>query len=73
MKNLTIFVLFVLVIWFASTIVRLENINYANDLNMCRAFIPDQPSSIAERQKCLSEVQTRASFIWHLLYGLKII
>ncbi|AML50587.1 hypothetical protein RC74_04235 [Falsihalocynthiibacter arcticus] len=73
MKNLIIFLLSVLLIWFGSTIVRLENINYANILNMCPAFVPSQPSTFTETQECFDEVQTRTSFIWHLLYGLKLI
>lgn len=73
MKNLLIFLLLLLLIWFGSAVVRLENIGYANDLNMCPSFDPSQPNSVAERRACLDEIQTRTSFVWHLLYGLRIL
>lgn len=72
MKNIFIFVLLGALFWFGSAIVRLENIRYANDLSMCQRFEADRPSTALERYNCLDSVETRTSFFWHLLYGLRV-
>lgn len=73
MKNLAIVGLLGLLVWFGAAVVRLENIRYANDLDMCAVFDPTQVASVTERWECLDEVQTRTNFAWHLLYGLKVL
>lgn len=73
MKNLMLVALFGLLVWFGAAVVRLENIRHANELNMCPEFDPTQVASATERRRCLDTVQTRTNFVWHLLYGLKVI
>jgi len=73
MKNLVILVLVALLFWFGHEVVRLENIRYASDLGICPEFQPERPSSIEERLDCLSTVQTRTSFMWHILYGIRVL
>jgi hypothetical protein len=61
-----VMVLTALLVWLGSTIVRLENENYALRLNMC----PWNPARPVERSECLKTVETRTSPLWHLYYAL---
>ena len=73
MKNISIFLLLLLLLWFGAAIVRLENVRYANETNACPSFDPSQPTSLVERHACLDQVETRTSPFWHLLYGLGLL
>ncbi len=69
LAGLTI-LLAVLLVWFGTTIMRLENQNYAMRIGMCGEHNPADFQSIMERDKCLEEVETRTSPLWHLYYAL---
>lgn len=69
-KSAAILVMAGMLVWFAATIVRLENIHYAAELGMCDQFTG---TTLYMRQDCLDKIQTRTSWVWHLLYGLKIL
>lgn len=71
-KNVFIAGLVVMVVWFGSAIVRLENYHYASMLGMCGNAEP-VGLRIVEREDCLMSTQMRTSPLWHLLYGLQII
>lgn len=73
MKNLVILVLVALLFWFGHEVVRLENVRYASELGMCQEFQPERSNSFEERLGCLLKVQTRTSFVWHLLYGIRVL
>ncbi len=51
-------------LWLASSLVRVENQRYAMQLGMCRQEVGDWD------YKCLKRVDTRTSWIWHLVYAL---
>jgi hypothetical protein len=72
-KNILIVVLLIVVVWFGSAIVRLENERYALSLDMCGTLKPEDVSKLSERQDCLRSVETRTGAMYHLLYGLKLI
>ena len=72
-KNSLICVLVITLIWFGSAIVRLENQRYALELNTCGIFDPANPPSLLKREDCLQHIQTRTSWAYNLLYGLKLI
>jgi len=62
-------VLTLLIIWFGSTIVRLENYHYAVQVGMCGL----QTTSLEDastRESCLANTQTRTSSFAHLWYAL---
>ncbi len=68
-----VILLVVLLLWFGATIVRLENQNYAMATGLCDTFselnLADW-ESVMERSRCLEEVETRTSPLWHLYYAL---
>ncbi len=66
-KKLIIAILFLLLIWFGVAIVRLENYHYAVQVGFC------MDSPFEQRDRCLSNIETRTNSLWHLLYGLRII
>ena len=70
-KNIIIFVLTTMLVWFGTTIVRLENYHYASRMGFCQEY--QIPLENQARNKCLSEKQTRTNPIWHLLHGLRIV
>ena len=53
-----------LVIWLGSSLVRVENERYALSVGMCWGKL-----GVADLQ-CLSAVQTRTHWAWHLYYAL---
>lgn len=61
------------VVWLAAAVVRLENYHYANFLGVCSQFNIKEPRERIEREACLERAETRTSWAWHLLYGLKIL
>lgn len=70
---ITIAVLLIVVVWLGSAVVRLENYRYANFVGLCGQFnIADQTQRI-KRENCLEDTNTRTSWAWHLLYGLRIL
>ena len=73
MRNGLIIALLLLLIWFGSAIVRLENERYALWLEICGRFDPANPPTLMVRERCLDRVQTRTSPIYNLVYGLKLI
>ena len=65
-----VIVLLALLQWFGATIVRLENQNYAMRIGMCGELNVADWESVMERSRCLEEVETRTSPLWHLYYAL---
>jgi hypothetical protein len=68
MKNILIFALLGLLIWFASVIVRLENYRYANSVGFC-----SEHTDLVQKSRCLNETETRTSPLWHLVYALGLL
>lgn len=61
-------ILSVLVIWLAASLVRVENQRYALQVGMCR----DAATGLTDFT-CLGTVETRTSWVWHLLYGVGVL
>ena len=61
----------ILLVWFGTVIVRLENENYALLTGLCGSSfnVADSQTGL-ERTRCLEEVETRTSPLWHLYYAL---
>ena len=70
MKNLIIFLLLAVTLWFGAAIVRLENARYAASLGMCDRY---SGLSLPERAKCMDNTNTRTSWVYNLLYGLGVL
>lgn len=68
LKNVVIFVLLGMLVWFSSVIVRLENFHYASRIGMCSEIGFDQ---LIKRDQCLNATSTRTNWVWHLFYALK--
>ena len=71
-----IFLLTVLVIALAITttaVVRLENYRYANFVGLCSEFDITNPVQRIKREGCLEIAETRTHWLWHILYGMKIL
>ena len=66
-ERLLIIVLFGLLVWFGTTIVRLENYHYGAALRMC-----DSEMDLVKRGHCLNAQTTRNHWGWNLLYGLRV-
>jgi hypothetical protein len=69
-KNVLIFALTVMLVWFGSAVIRLERYHYASMLGMCG---PLDPLTLAKRDVCLTKAETRTSSVYHLLYGLGVL
>ena len=69
-KNAVIILLLGMLVWFGTAVVRLERYRYAASLNMCSNF---KAYELAKRDQCLSAAKTRASSVYHLLYGLGVL
>ncbi|TCR60913.1 hypothetical protein EV560_115138 [Bosea sp. BK604] len=65
MKNAAIVVLSIAVVFLSYRLAAVENQRYAAVLNMC----PDKV--FGQNRACLSKIETRTSFFWHLYYGLR--
>jgi hypothetical protein len=70
-KNVIIFIFAAMLVWFGTTIVRLENYYFASQMGYCQEY--KIPLESRARNKCLNEKQTRTNPIWHLLHGLRIV
>jgi len=70
-KNVIIFTLAAMLVWFGATIVRLENYYHANQMGYCQEY--ELPLESRARKNCLNAKQTRTNPIWHLVYGLRIV
>ena len=70
-ERILIAVMAVIIIWFATAIVRLESYHYASQVGMCDKLLA--PDKLVERDQCLSTTETRTNPFWHLLYGLRIL
>ena len=73
MKNFAILLLVVVVAWFASAIIRLENQRYALELGICGIDDREHPDTFRKRAECLAEVRARTNPAYNLLYGLNIL
>jgi len=73
LKNGIIVGLLILVFWFGSAIVRLENQRYALELEVCGRFDPANPETRIKRDACLGRIQTRTGALYHLIYGLNLL
>ncbi len=72
-ERVVIAILAILLIWFGTAIIRLENYHYAVQVGMCENNGETKDAKwYIEYEKCLNNTQTRTSNIGHLLYGLKI-
>lgn len=71
-KNILIGLLIILLIWFSSTIIRLENYHYANQVGSCDfdKFDGNLIKKKVLQTQCFENVQTRTSPLWHLYYAL---
>jgi hypothetical protein len=65
MKSATIIVLALLVAFLADRVVRIENQRYALQVGVCKL----DPGNPAPGWRCLDDVQTRTSWLWHLYYA----
>ncbi len=68
-ERIIIGILLALLVWFGAAIIRLENYHYAVQVGFCQEYNNLDGIKIDE---CLSKTETRTSWIWHLIYGLKI-
>ncbi len=66
-KNIVIAILLLICIGFSFVIVKVENQRYALEVGMCR----EKANPILIDHRCLDTVQTRTSWMWHLLYAIK--
>ncbi|QOZ69145.1 hypothetical protein SAMN05192541_109299 [Bradyrhizobium arachidis] len=71
--SVVLIVMLAAVAWFGSAVVRLENYHYANFVGLCTQFNIKDPRERIERETCLEQAETRTSWAWHLVYGLKIL
>lgn len=60
-----VFVLLVIIGFMANQLVVIENQRYALMVGMCKSTSLPVPDV-----NCLSRVETRTSWLWHLYYGL---
>lgn len=63
-KNIALFILSALLLWTTVSLIRVENQRYAMMVGMCR------DKTGGWNYKCLSQVETRTGWWWHLYYGL---
>ncbi len=68
-EKIIIAVLLVILIWFCTAIVRLENYHYAVQVGFCQEY---SNLDLVKKDECLNKTETRTNWTWHLLYGLKI-
>ena len=68
-EKIIIVILLIVVVWFGSTIVRLENYHAAVAVGFCQEYkIPDN----GEKERCLNSKATSNSWLTSLLRGLNI-
>ena len=61
------------VVMLGAAVVRLENYRYANFVGMCSEYGTVDPVQRIKREDCLENTQTRTHWIWHILYGVKVL
>jgi hypothetical protein len=54
------------IVWLCAALVRVENERYALQVGLCR----DAATGMSD-SKCLSAIESRTGWWWHLLYALK--
>lgn len=64
-------ILLLLLVWFATAIIRLENYHYASQVGLCAEFVSGE--DLIQKDKCLNEKQPRKSTLLTILYGLNIL
>ena len=67
MKNAVIVVLLMAVVLLSARLVAIENQRYAAALGICPGKLVPHIQDLS----CLATVQTRTSWLWHLLYAVK--
>lgn len=65
-KNLFIGVLLLTILAMGSALIRVENQRYALSTGMCPGPAPGLPPDLT----CMSKVETRTGWWWHLYYAL---
>ena len=73
MKNALILFLAALLVWFGLSLARVENQRYALWLGTCPQHDSAQPETLANREECLAEAQTRTNPLYNVAYGLGIL
>ena len=59
----------ILCVWLSFSLVKVENERYALFVGMC--YKKDTPPELRSIDfQCLSKVETRTSWVWHLFYAL---
>ena len=70
----TVAALMIAVVVLTNAVVRLENYRYADSVGMCSEFSNrDDSAQRRQREKCLLNSQTRTHWLWHVLYGTRIL
>lgn len=64
--RITCAVLATLLLWISAALVRVENQRYALSVGMCSSAPPLPGPDL----RCLSNVETRSGWWWHLYYAL---
>ena len=70
---IVITLLSVTLFFMTAAVVRLENYRNANFVGYCAEHDGKDPVARIKREVCLEEKQTRTSWFWHVLYGLKLL
>jgi hypothetical protein len=61
----------IFIVWLSASLVRVENQRYAMQIGMCEdKVLYEKVQQIGWDYACLSKVETRTSWLWHLFYGL---
>ena len=69
MKNRSsLIVAIILIAWLTTALVRVENQRYAMSIGMCQLKDP-----LLWDIECLSKVETRTSWLWHVVFALKLL
>jgi hypothetical protein len=64
--RLDLVIALIVIVWLSVSLVRVENQRYAMQVGMCK----DKVLNVGWDYACLSKVETRKSWVWHLFYGL---
>jgi hypothetical protein len=66
-KNFVIAALIATCIVLCAVIVKIENQRYALQVGLCK----DKSNPLMVDMKCLANIETRTSWVWHLYYAIK--
>jgi hypothetical protein len=59
------------IVWLSASLVRVENQRYAMQVGMCEdKVLLEKVQQIGWDYACLSKVETRTNWMWHLFYAL---